>query len=246
MVEDHQRKIKQLLLNEKGKVNFREDIPKAIICLNHDDWTNDEIDWGVTNQIIFQILDPTYWTSFPMMIRTMLSCVASTYTWNKYFTLWVSSSIGWRECERFYQPYQIWYFKPTNDWEFEQETNPLHSKFVLLTLDLVEYWIESLLRLSQHATQIQGTIPTPFMVTDGRRIFVTNFPISYERSEEQIQEVEALLNDIKKRVNLDLPMELTIQADSIEEDRNMQFSQDPNSPLSSEDYDGVEYQNLIN
>ncbi|KAH7866271.1 hypothetical protein Vadar_017943 [Vaccinium darrowii] len=128
----------------------------------------------------------------------------------------------------------------------QAETNPLQSKFVIPNLDPEEYWMESLLRLSQHAAQIQGTVPTPFMVTDGRRIFVTNFPISYERTEEQIQEVEALLNNIKKRQNLDLPMELTIQADSIEEDRNMQFSQDPNSPVSSEHYDGVEYLNLIN
>ncbi|KAH7853747.1 hypothetical protein Vadar_006177 [Vaccinium darrowii] len=128
----------------------------------------------------------------------------------------------------------------------QNETNPLQSKFVIPNLDPEEYWMESLLRLSQHAAQIQGTVPTPFMVTDGRRIFVTNFPISYKRSEEQIQEVEALLNNIKKRQNLDLPMELTIQADSIEEDRNMQFSQDPNSPVSSEHYDGVEDLNLIN
>lgn len=95
--------------------------------------------------------------------------------------LWISSSIGWRERERFFQPYQIWYLKAVEDWEFDQETNPLNIKFILSNPDRVErspkhqictpqsrsskvkYWIESLLKLSQHATQIQGTVPTPFM-----------------------------------------------------------------------------------
>jgi len=84
------------------------------------------------------------------------------------------------------------------------------------------------------------------MLTDGRRIFVTHYPISYERTEEQIQEVETLLNNLKKRENIDLPLELTIQANSLEEVRNMQFSQDPDSPVSFEHYNGVEYHTLIN
>jgi len=33
---NHQEKIKQILLKEKDRVNFRDEIPKTIICLNYD------------------------------------------------------------------------------------------------------------------------------------------------------------------------------------------------------------------
>lgn len=74
--------------------------------------------------------------------------------------------------------------------------------------------------LSQHASQSQGTTPSPFTITDGRRIFTTHYPLTYERTPEQPQEVETLLTKLKKIENLDLPLRLTIPTDSVEDKKS--------------------------
>ena len=81
------------------------------------------------------------------------------------------------------------------------------------------------------------------MVTDGRILFVTYFPITYQRSPTQINEALDMLLNIKKRNNLDLPLELAMTADDVEQFRNERYNQDPDSPPSETD---EEYHNLIN
>lgn len=83
--------------------------------------------------------------------------------------------------------------------------NTLHYGFQVLLgaeneniLDPIEYQIKSLTRLSQHATQIQGATPTPFMIIDERRIFIIIYNIPYERTQEQIQKVKILLTNLNR------------------------------------------------
>lgn len=180
------------------------------MCQIHDDWTDDEISWAITNQIIFQIMDLLYWLSFSTVLRSMLSYVSNNCSCSKYFTLWISVLLG-----------------------AENEN----------ILDPIEYQIKSLTRLSQHATQIQGATPTPFMIIDERRIFIIIYNIPYERTQEQIQKVKILLTNLKRirrRENRDLLLKLTIHAESIEDARNMQFYQALDSPVSSESVDTIE------
>ena len=46
---------------------------------NHDMWFFEDIDWGITNQVIFQILDPIQWIEYPMIIKAMLSWVVKGF-----------------------------------------------------------------------------------------------------------------------------------------------------------------------
>ena len=74
--------------------------------------------------------------------------------------------------------------------------------------------------------------------------------MSYARSPEQVQEAEQMLTKLRKREQLDLPLELALMADDEEHLREeMEASQVPDSPYegSNHDFDdGVEYLNLIN
>lgn len=57
-VEDHRDKIRQILEQSYDKLNFKYGIPKITIMANHYMWYFEDIDWRITNQVIFQILDP--------------------------------------------------------------------------------------------------------------------------------------------------------------------------------------------
>ena len=65
-------------------------------------------------------------------------------------------------------------------------------------LSLIEYWINSLISVSQAVSNIHGSAKLPFMVTDRRILFVTHFSITYQRSPTQINEALDML--IKNRV----------------------------------------------
>ena len=177
----------------------------------------------------------------------MLSWIVKGFRWSKYFTFWISSTVGWREREHFFQPYQIWYLKETEDFEFEDdyfdEDHRRERSENIQKLSLTEYWIDSLISVSQAASNIHDSAKLTFMVTDGRILFVTHFPITYQRSPIQINEALDMLINLKKRNNLDLPLELAMTADDVEHFRNEQYSQDPDSPPSETD---EEYHNLIN
>ena len=133
----------------------------------------------------------------------------------------------------FFQPYQIWYLKETEDFEFEDdyldEDRRRERLENILKLSLTKYWIDSLIFVSQAASNIHGSAKLPFMVTDGRILFVTHFPITYQRSSTQINEALDMLLNLKKRNNLDLPLELTMAADDVEQFWNKQYGQDPDS-----------------
>lgn len=247
-VEDHRRKIKNLLLRSANKINYSDGIPKITLFLNHEEWFYEDIDWGIANQVIFQSLDPVQWIPFPQMIKSMLSYVAKGYKWSKYFTFWISSSVGWREREKFFQPYQIWYLKPTEDFEFEDDIRTTDNVDTIERLSCDQYWIDSLLVLSRNAKDINGSTKLPFMITDGKRLFVTHHPITYQPSAEQTAQAEQLLLKLNKRDQLDLPTELALTADEVEEFRFQQDSQDPcPSEANIDDFlDEEGYQNLIN
>ena len=101
-VEDHHDKIRQILERSYDKLNLKDGISKITIMANHDMWFFEDIDWGITNQVIFQILAPIQWIDYPMIIKAMLSWIVKGFRWSKYFTFWISSTIGWREREHFF------------------------------------------------------------------------------------------------------------------------------------------------
>lgn len=61
------------------------------------------------------------------------------------------------------------------------------------------------------------------MVTYGRILFVTHFPITYQRFPQQINETLDMLLNFKKRNNLDLLFELAMTFDDVEQYRNEQI-----------------------
>ena len=83
-------------------------------------------------------------------------------------------------------------------------------------LNLEQNWIESLLDISTNASRIHGSATLPFIVTNGRMLFVTQHPITYSRNNDQVKEAEDLLIRLKKRDQLDLPLEMTMTADDVE------------------------------
>ena len=57
-------------------INLNDGIPKLKIFANHDEWYVEDIEWGITNQVVFQILKAQKWSHFPQIIRSMLFHVA--------------------------------------------------------------------------------------------------------------------------------------------------------------------------
>lgn len=54
------------------------------------------------------------------------------------------------------------------------------------------------------------------MVTNGKRLFVTELPINYDGSEEQTKESEKILENLSKINNLGVPYELSFYAKDME------------------------------
>jgi hypothetical protein len=72
-LEEQSVKIKTILNRSHQKINLHEGILKLTILINHEEWFVEDIEWGVTNQVIFQALAIEQWCQFPTMIKTMLS-----------------------------------------------------------------------------------------------------------------------------------------------------------------------------
>jgi hypothetical protein len=95
-IEEQGVRIKTILKHSHQKINLHEGIPKLTILINHEEWFVEDIEWGITNQVIFQALAVEQWYQFPTMIKTMLSYLVRNLKWGKYFTFWITSSVGWR------------------------------------------------------------------------------------------------------------------------------------------------------
>ena len=81
------------------------------------------------------------------------------------------------------------------------------------------------------------------MVIDGRRLFVTQIPINYTPTTDQVKKAEDLLEDITTRKNLNVLYDLSLVADNIEVLCQIDDSQNPISMLPLDD---EEYLNFIN
>jgi hypothetical protein len=118
-LEEQGVRIKKILKHSHQKINLYEGIPKLTILINHEEWFVEDIKWGITNRVIFQALAVEQWYQFPTMIKTMLSYLVRNLKWGKCFTFWITSSVGWRAKEKFFQPYQLWLRKASNEEEFD-------------------------------------------------------------------------------------------------------------------------------
>ena len=84
----------------------------------------------------------------------MLFHVVENYNWDKYFTFRIFSIVGWREQEKFFYPSQIWYLKPTEEWEFENDSCTLVDTIRNLNLEqYVRYKIDLHTQHKMHEKQ---------------------------------------------------------------------------------------------
>ena len=44
-------------------------LPKLTSLINHEEWYIEDIEWGITNQVIFQALAAEQWKNFHAMIK---------------------------------------------------------------------------------------------------------------------------------------------------------------------------------
>lgn len=72
MIEDHTNKITQILKDEVNYINDFSRIPKITYLLNQKEFYDEEIDLGITNQVVFHGHVANQWRSFPTVIKSML------------------------------------------------------------------------------------------------------------------------------------------------------------------------------
>ena len=70
-LEEQGVRIKTILKHSHQKINLHEGILKLTILINHEEWFIEDIEWGITNQAIFQALVVEQWCQFPTMIKIM-------------------------------------------------------------------------------------------------------------------------------------------------------------------------------
>ena len=101
-----------------------------------------------------------------------------------------------------------------------------------------------MINISNDAEYFYRESALKFMVTDGRRLFVTDLPINYTTSLEQRAAVREFLNNLKNKNNLDVPFE---QLSHAEEYEQTQLHGPPNhSPNDSMSFDSVAEANIAN
>ena len=54
-MEDHRNIIISSLFHSQENINLNDGIPKLTVFANHDEWYVEDIEWGITNQVVFQI-----------------------------------------------------------------------------------------------------------------------------------------------------------------------------------------------
>ena len=107
----------------------------------------------------------------------MVYHVAKSYRLSKYLTFNITSTIGWRERDKFYQPYQIWLLTETEDHQVNQTMVPQEEvNKVFSSFDFKQYAIKCGAHLKQIAAEVMQN--NLLKLTDGRRIFVTHIPSS--------------------------------------------------------------------
>ena len=79
-------RIKTILKRSHQKINLHEGLSKLIILINHEEWFVEDIELGITNQVVFQALVAEQWCEFPTTIKTTLSYLVRNLKWGKYFT----------------------------------------------------------------------------------------------------------------------------------------------------------------
>ncbi|KAL6183869.1 hypothetical protein ACLB2K_045279 [Fragaria x ananassa] len=241
-IHNHGQVIQDMFLEHSESMNVKDDgIPKLSFIINHDEWNLAAIEWGITNQVIFQSLDYATIKDFPQFIKTMVYHVAKSYRLSKYLTFSIASTIGWREREKFFQPYQIWWLTETEDHQVNQAMVPPETVNRLISnLNLEQYAIQSGAHLKDVAEDIRKS--NLLKLTDGRRVFATHMASSYQPTPEQQKQADDLLSDMATDISqLDLPF---MVGQEIEEMSNLPLL-DSNSNQSM-GLDDVGYQNLDN
>lgn len=124
-IHNHEQVIQDLFLKYSEALNVKDrGIPKLNFIINHDDWDLPSIEWRIANQVIFQSLDSIALKDFPQFTKTMVYHVAKSYRLSKYLTFSIVSTIGWRERDKVYNPYQIWLLSETEDHQVNQAMVP--------------------------------------------------------------------------------------------------------------------------
>ncbi|KAL6203871.1 hypothetical protein ACLB2K_021142 [Fragaria x ananassa] len=181
-------------------MNVKDDgIPKLSFIINHDEWNLAAIKWGITNQVIFQSLDYAIIKDFPQFIKTMVYHVAKSYRLSKYLTFSIASTIGWREREKFFQPYQIWLLTETEDHQVNQAMVPPETANRLISnLNLEQYAIQSGAHLKDVAEDIRKN--NLLKLTDGRQL---DLPFMVGQEIEELSNLPLLDSNSNQSMGLD-------------------------------------------
>ncbi|KAK9900952.1 hypothetical protein M0R45_002352 [Rubus argutus] len=200
---------------------------QSSVLSNHDDRDLSAIEWGIANQVIFQSLNSITLKDFPQFIKTMVYHVAKSYKLSKYLTFNIVSTIGWRERDKFYQPYQIWLLSEIEDHQVNQALVPQEEiNRVLSSFDIKQYAINCGAQLKQVAVE-EVRQSNLLRLTDGRRIFVTHMASSNQPTSDQQKQAEELLATMATDTSqLDIPF---MVAQEIEELSNLLCLEEDNS-----------------
>lgn len=86
------------------------------------------------------------------MIKVLLSYLERDLKWGKYFTFWITSSVGWRIKEKLFQPYQIQFLKETGEEEFVEDK--VVNSHELAYVDEKNCWAQCLINLFDRAKEL--------------------------------------------------------------------------------------------
>ena len=132
----------------------------------------------------------------------------------------ITSSIGWRFREKFYQPYQILELQATEQSEYQWFENNMYDGTPIEELNVRNYFLRGLLHVSETAKQLYPKIHHfsnyyKTMVTDGRRLFKTDRNSTFQVSHQQTVEAKTFLENLKDKIHLDIPFDLLMEVEEL-------------------------------
>lgn len=233
---DHKEIISKIISkNKRNIIITNKSNPRILKFIETGNWDMQEIEWGITRQVIFRHQDRTEWIKFPAIIRHLIN---RTFDRNDtHITFELFSTIGWREETKFFQPYQIWWFDSPRSchlFNLGYNTDAINHK---------GYWMNSFIEVVKEARRLLKSFDDHLIMTDGRRIFATKkyiqrSGVNHSRTHKEIDEARTILKKLAYRQDmLDVPREFRWFTNNISKRaREPTNTVHPTSPVLSPDY----------
>ncbi|ERN10158.1 hypothetical protein AMTR_s00168p00019630 [Amborella trichopoda] len=166
---------------------------------------------GLAGRIIFEHLQSLSLNVMPNFIKSMVYTVSKSWTHNDHLTFEITSTTGWYARDKFYEPYQIWKLRKTEQMDFYIFEENLVTVDEIKNLDVAEYAIKSIIAFTKKLYAVKYSRMEKF--TDEKRLLVTDLPIAYTAKEELDIDLKKYLNLYLMTVLMDLPSNLANQAE---------------------------------